>query len=164
MMDSHKALGQRMEHKASDKFYSIYIFNKGRICFPVFVEKPDTVIFQSNESIVRDGHPMGVAAQIVEYVLGLIDGFADIDHPPVVIATVDQAFKALYGAQRCDLPGELQFLFFITGLYTRKVLLPEHRRQRFDRQQVIILAMVPVRFIKAEHPCRYQTVEMKMIT
>jgi hypothetical protein len=43
--------------------------------------KGDLVIGQRDEAIVGDGHAMGVAAEILEYILGAAEGWFAVDHP-----------------------------------------------------------------------------------
>src|SRR5258708_3071778 len=49
--------------------------------FIVFPSKRDMVAVEAHQPVVGDGHAMGVAAQIVEYVPGVAEGRLRIDHP-----------------------------------------------------------------------------------
>jgi len=43
--------------------------------------KSDLVVGKRDQAMVRDGHAMGVAAQILEYILGATEGWFAVDHP-----------------------------------------------------------------------------------
>jgi hypothetical protein len=43
--------------------------------------KSDVAVFQGNESVVGDGHAMGVGAEIAQGVLGTTEGMLGIDDP-----------------------------------------------------------------------------------
>jgi hypothetical protein len=43
--------------------------------------KGNLVVGQGDESVVGDGHAMGVAAQILEHILGATEGWLGVDHP-----------------------------------------------------------------------------------
>ena len=45
--------------------------------------KGDLVIDQGNESMVGDGDAMGIAAQILEHILGATEGWFGVDVPVV---------------------------------------------------------------------------------
>jgi hypothetical protein len=43
--------------------------------------KGDLVVDQGNESMVGNGHAMGVKAEILEHILGAAEGWFRVDHP-----------------------------------------------------------------------------------
>ena len=43
--------------------------------------KGDLAVGKRDESMIGDGHPMGVAAQVLEDILGAAEGWFGVDHP-----------------------------------------------------------------------------------
>jgi hypothetical protein len=80
--DSDKTRGQNMEEEAPDKLVGTEsnepVFPRGGV---VPGSEGDPPICHAHQPLVGDGHPVGVAAYILEDVLRPTEGFFGIDHP-----------------------------------------------------------------------------------
>jgi hypothetical protein len=70
-----------VEEKPSDKLNSRDggLFNG--IAFSIFVPEGHHIVFKGDEATVCNGHPMGIAGDVLKYVVGLTDGIPYTDHP-----------------------------------------------------------------------------------
>ena len=86
MPDAHKSTRHYVEEEASEK-----LFRRERhdaILIPVGVIAPtkaDAAFPQRQESVIGDGHAMGVACQIPQHLLWAAEGRLGIDHPFLLI-------------------------------------------------------------------------------
>ena len=80
--DAHEAFGKHVQEEAAQEF----IDRKSQQLLLVVVSgvtptKSDLAIHKRNQTMVGDGHAMGVAAQILEHILGATERWFRIDHP-----------------------------------------------------------------------------------
>jgi hypothetical protein len=74
--DAHEAVGEDVKKESSDKFH-------GRQChgfklasiFAIPVEESNVAVFDSQDAMVGQGHPMGIASQVVQNFFGRGEGF-----------------------------------------------------------------------------------------
>src|SRR5258708_24579161 len=76
--------------------------------FIVFPSKRDMVAVEAHQPVVGDGHAMGVAAQIVEYVPGVAEGRLRIDHPLGLCRGCEKGGERLGVGKRFELAVEMQ--------------------------------------------------------
>jgi hypothetical protein len=84
--DSHEAFGEHVKKEAAKEFYAIE--SHGVLAVPVAVVLPpeaDVPVFQSDEALVGDGDPVGVAGQVLEDLLGPSERGLGVDHPLVPV-------------------------------------------------------------------------------
>src|SRR6266853_1287836 len=65
-------------------------------------------VFDVQKSIVRDGHPMGIAADVVEQLLGAGEGCFGIDHPLLLAQRIEISPESLDLAQSLQRREELE--------------------------------------------------------
>ena len=126
MADTHKPLGQHVEQKTTDKFHGIdgLLLHLARVS--VLIGETDLAVITGHDTVVGDSHPVGIAAKIVQHVLGLVNGLADIDHPSVGVAAVEQILKAPCAAQRLGLSGKNQLVVPVGRFKIVQVFFSEH--------------------------------------
>ena len=82
MADAHEAVGQDMKQEAADELFSRQGHRLQCVAgFAIAVGEGDLGIFDRRQTMVRDGHPMGIATQVVEDFLGSREGLFGIDVP-----------------------------------------------------------------------------------
>jgi len=81
MPDFDKSIGQRMEQKSSDKFNRIDGGLLDLFGFTIHVGKGYLAVVKRFQTMVGDGHPMGVAAQIFQYLFRVFNGIFQMNDP-----------------------------------------------------------------------------------
>src|SRR3974390_1133756 len=86
MADADEAFGEQMQQEAAQEL----IQRQGHQFLLIVVsrvppEKGNLAIRKRNESMVGDGDAVGVAAQILEHILGASEGRLAVDHPVVSV-------------------------------------------------------------------------------
>ena len=100
MPDSHKALGQNVQQKAANKLDSFQGYRFGFLRFSILNRKAHPSILKGQDSIVGDGHPVGVAGKVFQHILRPINGLPNIHHPVAPVALTNQFIEAAPGAER----------------------------------------------------------------
>ena len=84
-----------MQQEAADKFIGVERHGLDTIALtPVVVGEADTAVTHVEESVVRDGHPMRIAADIVQDVRRAGKGRLGVDDPLVSIELIAKLCKA----------------------------------------------------------------------
>ena len=91
MADPDEALGQHVQEETAQKLYSV----QGHALFlgviPVVLDgEGDLAVGEIDDAVVRDGHPMGVGAQVAEDPLGAAERRLGVDHPVLAVQAVTQ--------------------------------------------------------------------------
>src|SRR5258708_11545483 len=115
-----KALGQHMEEEAADKL----IGRQGQgflltVIAVVLVAELDLAVFDGEQTIIGDGHAVGIAAHIVEYLLGSSKGLFGVYHPFAVAEGHQGAEKDLAILQLLEGGKELQ-LAIVKSLFQQR--------------------------------------------
>ena len=94
LADAHQAAGQHVEQKPTHELDRIQGHDLApavvRIVFPL---KTDAAILEGAESMVGDGHAVGVASQILKHEPGSAEGGLDVNHPFDVGSLLAQGFE-----------------------------------------------------------------------
>ena len=80
--DAHETFGKHVQQEAAQEF----IERKGQQLLFVVVSgvaptKSDRLLGKRDQAMIGDGHAMGVAAQILEHILGATEGWFRVHHP-----------------------------------------------------------------------------------
>jgi hypothetical protein len=83
--DAHESWGKHVEQEAAQelvdrKGHQALLVAMGRVS----PAKGDLATLQGDEAVIGDGHPVGVAAEIVENMLRAAEGPFAVDHPVLV--------------------------------------------------------------------------------
>ena len=108
MPDFDKSTGQRMEQKSSDKFDCIDSGLLDLFGFTIFVCKSYLTVFQRYQTMVGDGHPMGVPAQILQYLFRLLNGIFKMNDPVFRVKSILQVLEPFLRLIRCTFAGKTQ--------------------------------------------------------
>ena len=124
--------------------------------------KGDLVIGQRDEAIVGDGHAMGVAAEILEHVLGAAEGWFAVDHPRLAKQWSEPGGEGLGLSQEGQLPAEAELVVLEGGpeagdeLATKAA--PQHRAGKKEARA----GWNPAGVVERESAGRDDTVDMGM--
>ncbi len=80
--DAHETFGKHVQQEAAQEF----IERKSQQLLFVVVSgvaptKSDHLLGKRDQAMIGDGHAMGVAAQILEHILGATEGWFRVHHP-----------------------------------------------------------------------------------
>jgi hypothetical protein len=105
MPDFHESVGKDMQQKPPDKFSG---FHGHDLCFVVIgviaPPKGDFVVLHFHDPVIADRDPMGVSAEIIQNVLGMLERLFAVDDPVFLIQVGNQGIegprrrKMAYGA------------------------------------------------------------------
>ena len=82
MADADQPFRENVDQESSQKLICGNLHNLllAALCV-VFPAKRDSIILESNQSMVGDGDPMCIASQIVQNMFRTSEGWLDVDHP-----------------------------------------------------------------------------------
>ena len=112
--------------------------------------------------MVRYGHAMGVAAQILEHVFGATEGWFAVDHPVLSKQWSEPAGEGLGLSQQGQLPAEVELLVAEGGLEASDELATKHATQHRAGKKEARAGWNPARVVERESAGRDDTVDMGM--
>ena len=80
--NTHEAIGEHVEEKTADEFVSIK--RQSLFSIPIFsipVAKSDLAVFEAEDPVIGQSHPVGVAAEIVKDRLWRTERLFRVDDP-----------------------------------------------------------------------------------
>ena len=94
--DAYEAVRQDVQQEATDEFMGLDGEGLFSIAvFPISVAQGDLAIVDLNNAIVRERHPVGVAAEVVENGLGRTEGLFRINDPILLARDFDLVVDSL---------------------------------------------------------------------
>ena len=115
--NADEAFRQHMQEETPDELVGSechFAFRVGVAVIPPV--KPDLVVIKRNQSMIGDGDPVGVAAQVTEHLFGPTEGRFDIDDPVVGMDAADQGAKAPWEFEELNGSGKAEFVVVERGL------------------------------------------------
>jgi hypothetical protein len=144
--DADEACGQRMQQKPLDKDVSGDLQGLESVALlPIAVGKADPSVMDIDNAVVRDCYPMGIAANILQYLLGAGKGALGVDDPILGVELIHEALEALGGPEllRFLPPGETLLRVGLTQGIEK--LAPEDLAQGLDREEKVRVGWHPAR-------------------
>lgn len=89
MPDFDESIGQRVEQKAPDELNRLHSGLLDLLGTTILVCKGYLPIFKGDQTVIRDGHPMGVASEILKDILGVFDWLFEVNDPLGGIEAID---------------------------------------------------------------------------
>ena len=120
------------------------------------------LLIQAQESARADGHPMSVARQISQNLVGPGKGPLGIDVPLLARGRVQKFGEGLGLGQRGELAVELKLLLGLKLLQTGAELAAEDRGERADGEEVLAPGADPARAVAGETAAGDDAVQMVM--
>src|ERR1035438_10603794 len=112
--------------------------------------------------MVRDGHAMGVAAKILEYILGATEGWFAVDHPMLAKQWSEPGSEDLGLSDRCQIAREVELLVLEGGLEAGDDLATKAAPQHREGKKEARAGWNPARVVERESAGRDDTVDMGM--
>ena len=124
--------------------------------------KGDLVVGKRDESMVGDGHAMGVPAQILEYILRATEGRFGVDHPVLSEQWPQPGSEDLRLGEQCQIPREAELAVPEGALETGNELAPKNATEHTNRKKEPIVGFNPKRVIERQPTGGNDTMDMRV--
>jgi hypothetical protein len=97
--------GEDVEKETADEFHGLQTHDLE--AFAILRIPPpevDTIVCQAHQSAVGDGHAVGITSQILEHVLGPVQGWLGVDDPLGLAELIEPGMKSSWVSERGQLP------------------------------------------------------------
>ena len=128
--------GEDVEKETADEFHGLQTHDLE--AFAILRIPPpevDTIVCQAHQSAVGDGHAVGITSQILEHVLGAVQGRLSIDDPLGLALWIEPGMECSGVGEPGQLPAELQLAFGKSYFQEGQQLLPEQTAQDLGGQE-----------------------------
>jgi hypothetical protein len=112
--------------------------------------------------MVGDGHPMGVAAQVLEDILGAAKGWFAVDHPVLPEEWPEPRSEGLGLPEQRQIPGKVQAALLEGGCETIGELAAKHLAKHRDGEKEAWVRSNPAGVIEREPTGGDDTVDVGM--
>jgi len=153
-----------MQQEAADEFVGLK--RHGLRCagvFTVFPPEGHVTVVEVDQPVVRDGHTVGVAAQIVEYVSGAAEGRLPIDDPLGLCGGREKGGERLRVGERFKLAVEMQCAGVEGMAQLREEQTPEQPREYPYGQEETGATGDPVFAVRGNAAAWYHAVHVRMV-
>jgi len=124
--------------------------------------KGDMIVGQRDEAMVRDGHTMSVAAEILQHVLGSAEGWFGVDDPIFAKERAQPGSEELGMGEWCEFSAQVQLAVFEGRLQGGGELAAKHAPQYGDGKEEAWAGSNPAGVIMGESTGGNDTVDMGM--
>ena len=162
--DALEAVGRHMQQKAANEFVGLK--RHGLRCGGVFIVFPpegNVAVVEADEPVVRDGHTVGVAAQIVEYVSGIAEGRLRVDDPLGLCGRCEKGVERLNVGERFKLAVEMECAGVKGMAQLCEKQTPEQPREHPHGQEETGATGDPVFPVRGDATARDHTVDVRMV-
>ena len=164
MPDLNEPVRQDVKQEPPDELIG---FKRHNLAFVVIgiVSPPegDLIVFELYEPVIADCYPVGVSAEILQNVLGLLEGFLAVDDPVFLVQIGDQSVKGPRRRKVADCAGVNKFVLGTELFQIRDKLPPKELRHYFDVDEEVILARFPLPSVKGQPSAGNDAVDMGMV-
>lgn len=94
----------------------------------------DLVMLESQQTVVRDGHAMGVAGEITQHMVGAAERWLGIDHPVLTEQGTQEGTECLFLLERLERTRERKLAQVKSALQTGDELTEEDATEYADGQ------------------------------
>jgi hypothetical protein len=112
--------------------------------------------------MVRDGHAMGVAAEILEYILGATEGWFAVDHPVLSKQWSEPGSEDPRLNEQGQIPGKVQLAMLKGGLEASDELATKHAPQHWAGKKEARAGWNPAGVVGREPASGDDTVNVRM--
>ena len=124
--------------------------------------KGDLAALEGNESVVRDGHAVGVTAEVVEHILRTTERWFAIDDPIFAKQRPEPRGEDLRFSEESQIAGKVQLLLLKSRLEPGDKLPAKYAPEHLDGEKESRTRPNPVGAIEGESTRRDDTVDMGM--
>lgn len=151
--DLHEALRQYMQQKSPDELHGRQYHDLGEVVVvPVLVGEGYPMVVDGLYSMIRDGNPVGIAAQIGQNLFRPAEGLLCINNPLFLPGLLQK--RGAPDRQRENLT------FFLQHAQVAFFQLPG---KRDDMEEEVVPAFFPVMAVEGEHSSWNKAMNMKMV-
>ena len=122
----------------------------------------DLSIGERDQSVVGDGHTVGVAAQIVHHIFRATEGTFQIDHPILSIEWPQPSGEGLGLRQKLQVSVEVELAILKGLLESVDELAAKNFLQHFLGKEVVVPGTNPAGVVEREATGRNDTMDMRM--
>ena len=162
--DAHKARRQHVQQKAPQEFFDRQTHPSLLVLVRrVAPAESHASVGQRYEPVIGDGHAVGVAAEIMQRMLGAAEGRLGINDPVVAIQRANPGRKrpGLREWGECAMEAELARCMQLAQ--ARDKLAAEDTAEHFHTQEETVLASDPAAVIESQSTGRNHTMDMRMV-
>src|SRR2546422_9702526 len=124
--------------------------------------KGDLAVGQRDQSMVGDGHAMGVAAEILEHVLGAAKGWFGVDDPVLSKQRSQPGSEDLGLREQSQIAGKMKLAVLKGRLKAGDELTAKHPPEYLDGEKEAWVGANPAGVIEHESAGGNNTVDMRM--
>jgi hypothetical protein len=162
--DFDEPIWQDVEEKTANELGSFQGHQlDGVIVMAIPVSEGEPVALKRYQPVVRDGHPVGVSAQVVHDLLNVVEWGFTVHHPFLRIEAGQQGFESAAFFQRSNVAGERQPPFLSELFEVSQELAPKHPGEHFDRDKEVPLAPYPSLAIQGQPSSCDDAMQMGMV-
>jgi len=119
-------------------------------------------VLQADQTVIGDGHPVGVAAEIAEHRLRATKGWFAVNHPVVAEQGAEERSESLGVGQKLEVPVEAELAVREGLLQSIHELAAEDSTQHLPGEKEARAGVDPALVIGGEAAGRHHTMEMGM--
>ncbi len=163
MTDTNEALGEQMEEEAAQEL----IEREGHQLRLIVVSRVpptegDLAIGRRHQSMVGDGDAMGVAAEILEHIVGAAEGRFGVDDPVFSEQRSEPGREDLGLCEQRQIAGKVQLAMLKGRLKSGDELAAKHTSEYLDGEEEVRTGSDTASVIEGEPTGRDDTVDMGM--
>jgi len=162
MTDSDESMGQGVEQKATNEFHRCNGMLPYSVDVSISVGKGNHAVFYSDDTLIRERDPMGVAAQVFKYVFRSVDRLSHADHPFVGVETAHELGELLRFPIGGKDTGKVQGAAPICRCHILDECSAKHEAQSLFIEQVVFLARLPLLPTLDHGPSGNQAMEVEV--
>ena len=161
--DAHKTFGEQMQQEAAqeliDRKRQQFLFVVvGRIA----PTKRDLPISKGDQSMVGDGHAMGVTAQITEHMLWASERAFRVDHPVLSEQWSQPRSKGFWLSEELQVSMKVELAVMKGALEGFVELAAEYAAEHLDGKKKVVMWFDPARVIGRQSTGWHHAMDMRM--
>ena len=165
MADPHQAFRQHVQQKAPDELLGrqrhLSLLAAVGVVPPA---KRDLAVLHADEPMVGDGHPVGIARQVVQDMLRPAKRLLHIDHPLVLMERVQESRERARLGQPCQRAVERELLPAEEPFQAIRELSPEHLAEDvFGQKEAAAFGPHPSSAARGKAPGRHNAMNVRMV-
>lgn len=161
---AHEVRGHDMEEKAAQEFLGPQFHNlrapPGGV---VLVTKADHAVADEDQPRIGDGHPMGVAAELLQHLFRAAPGRLGVADPGVLLQLAEEGRPHFALSQRGALAGKAEAVVTPQSPHPRQVFTPEDLTEGLDGKQKAGMAGPPLRALGSQPASGHDAVHVDML-
>ena len=163
MADADETLGKQVEQKTPQKLIACESHHFLQIVVGgVTPAKGDLFIGQCDQAMVGDGDAVGIAAEILQDVLGSAEGWFGVHDPIFAEERTQPGSEELGMGERCEFSGQVQLTALEGRVQAGDELATKHAPQHGDGEEEAWMGSNPAGVIGGESAGGNDTVDMGM--